>query len=293
LTRAGEPKPPGSRPAERGPNLLGDLARAGLPRYLLMPGDPERVSLMARQWSKAREHPLPRGFRAATGQFNGVALASLASGMGAPSLELMLTEAVQAGAETIIRVGTTGSLHAHIENGHLIVNEAAVRLDGTTDFYARPEYPAAASYEVTLALVEACERLSVPYHVGIAATTSSFFVGQGRMASGFRGRGGADVVAEMREAGVLNFEMEGSALFVLARLLGVRAGMVTSVIGNRVSGEWADRGGTERACRVAAEAVTILAEWDRLKEASSARSYFPSLGRGPRVSEEEERRTRG
>jgi uridine phosphorylase len=275
--RPGEPEPRRLQPAEVGPNLLGDLARTGLPRYLLMPGDPDRVSLMAQQWDGAREHALPRGFRAATGQFGGVALAALSSGMGAPSLELMLVEAVQAGARTIIRVGTTGSLHAHVENGHLIVNEAAVRLDGTTGFYARPEYPAAASYDVTLALVEACERRSVPYHVGVGATTSSFFAGQGRAALGFEGRGAA-LVQELRELGVLNFEMEGAALFVLARALGVRAGMVASVIANRVSGEWDDRGGEERACRVAAEAVAILAEWDHLKQTRGARNYFPSLG---------------
>lgn len=43
--------------------------------------------------------------------------------------------------------------------------------------YAPQSYPAAASYEMVLALIEACERLAVTYHVGVSATVASFIRG--------------------------------------------------------------------------------------------------------------------
>jgi uridine phosphorylase len=68
----------------------------------------------------------------------------------------------------------------------------------------------------------------------------------------------AGLLEEMRRAGVLNFEMEAATLFTLARLFGLRAGAVCSVIAHRITGEWNDAGGMERACRVANHAVALL-----------------------------------
>ncbi len=84
------------------------------------------------------------------------------------------------GADTFIRVGSTGAIQPGIEIGDLIIAKAAVRLDGTSKQYVRVEYPAVADLEVTLALIEAAESLDVRYHVGITASTDSFYLGQGR-----------------------------------------------------------------------------------------------------------------
>ena len=59
--------------------------------------------------------------------------------------------------------------------------------------------------------------------------------------------------------------MEAAARCILARLIGLREGAVCTVVANRVTGEWDERGGIERAYKVGSEAVRILAEWDRRK----------------------------
>jgi uridine phosphorylase len=285
----GDPSSPGRRSADRsgptrgpdaetGPLLFGPLHSVGLPRYVLLPGDPDRVDLLAGLWEEARTYDLSRGYRAAVGYYRGEPLAALSTGMGGPSLELALTEAARLGGDTFIRVGTAGALQPQLRNGDLVVDEACVRLDGTSAAYVRPEYPAVASLEVTQALVEACRRLGVRYHVGVGATTASFFAGQGRAnPAGYEPPDVRAVLEEMRGAGVLNFEMEGATLLTLARLLGLRAGQLCSVIAHRLTGEWTDAGGIERACRVASEAVTVLAGRDGAPDRRRA-SPWPGQG---------------
>lgn len=241
-------------------NALRDL---GLPRYVLLPGDPDRVDLMARQWDDAKVIELPRGYRAASGVYKGAKIGAVCTMMGAPALDRILTDLAALGVDTFIRVGTCGTLKAEIEPGSLIIHDSAVRLDGTTHLYVRSEFPAVASYEVTFALADAARSNNAAYAVGTGATTGSFFVGQGRPAyNDYMSPEGERIFEEMTRAGVLNFEMETAALLTLSRLFGLRAGSVCSVIANRVTGIWADNGGIERACLVAAETVKNLTAWD-------------------------------
>jgi uridine phosphorylase len=246
--------------------------------YMLMPGDPDRISVMAHMWDKAEEYPQQRGYRAAIGEYKGAKVSAMTSGVGAPSMEWKLTEAAEAGAHTIIRVGTTGGIQEGIECGDLIINDACIRLDGTTNLYVRPEFPATASFEVTMALVEAAESFGYRYHVGTGCTSGSFYAGQGRTAFGGYKLSGTDTFFEdIRKMGVLNFEMEAAALLTFARLFKLRAGVVASVIAQRLTGKWDDAGGEERACRTGAEALSILSAWDQKKKKAKKMYFFPGI----------------
>ena len=153
-------------------------------------------------------------------------------------MERVLTEAAMLGADTFIRVGTTGALQENIKNGDLVINEASVRLDGTSRMLVREEFPAVASYEVTLALVEACETLGFPFHVGVGATTASFYGGQGRRSyGGYWQSSMTPLIEDLTEAKVLNFEMEASTLFRLATISGAKAGTICAAFNNRITDE--------------------------------------------------------
>ncbi len=239
------------------------LRELDLPRYVLLPGDPDRVDLMASQWDDSKVISLPRGYRAASGTYKGARIGAVSTMMGAPSLDIILADLARIGIDTFIRVGTCGTLKEDIETGSLIINDASVRLDGTTHFYVRNEFPAVASFEVTFSLVDAAVANDVSYRVGTGATSGSFFAGQGRPGyNGYMSLEGERILEEMKRAGVLNFEMETAALLTLSRLYGFRAGSVCSVIANRVSGVWGENGGVARACKVAADAVKRLTDWD-------------------------------
>lgn len=251
-----------------------------IPEYVLLPGDPKRVSLMASQWDEGtQEQDLIRGYRSAIGQYKGTPLAAFSTGIGAPSSEGTIMSLASSGVHTYIRVGTTGAIQENIKIGDIIINDSSVRLDGTSRFYVRDEYPAAASFEVTMALVQACENLGLPYHVGTGCTCGSFYAGQCRTSfGGYRPSHLDNEFQDMKAAKVLNFEMEGAGLFTMARIFGLRAGMCASVIAHRLTGEWDDASiGEKNACLAGAEAIRILTEWDVKKHKARKAYFFPGL----------------
>lgn len=235
--------------------------------YVLLPGDPGRVSRIARYWDEARLVGDHRGFVSYTGRYKGVGVSAVSTGIGGPSTAIVVEELLRLGAHTFIRVGTTGAIVDYIDVGDLVINIASVRMEGTSRAYVMPEYPAVASLDVTLALVFAAENLGVRYHVGIGASTDSFYVGQER--PGFKGyippwsRGLMELLRSVR---VLNFEMEASTIFTLANIYGARAGSICAVVANRPKDILVPEAGVDDAIKVANEAVVILNEWDKLEE---------------------------
>mgnify|MGYP000183124450 FL=1 len=253
------------------------VKRGGVARYVLMPGDPDRVPKIAKHWDEGSEVSFHREFRVWNGKVKGVPVTACSTGIGAPSTAIAVEELARAGADTFIRVGSTGAIQRGIRIGDLIISVAAVRLEGTSYQYAVPGYPAFASPEVVMALIEAAENLGVRYHVGVTASTDSFYTGQGR--AGFRGyewSRSKQVLADLKSMGVLNFEMEASVIFTLAGIYGLRAGAVCAVFANREENEFGVAGEHEAAA-VACEAVRILSEWDELKEKNGKKLFYPGL----------------
>lgn len=237
-----------------------------MPRYMLLPGDPNRVEVMKAQWDPGAEtYELDRRELAASGTFMGSPIGACATGMGGGSAEIYLTDLIARGSDTFIRVGTTGTIQEDVKLGDIIINDACVRLDGTSDHYVMKEFPAAADYRVTAALVKACEQLGYSYHVGTGCTCASFYTGQCRPTIGGYYPSRLDALfADLKAARVLNFEMEAATILTMARLFGKRAGMCAVVIAHRITGEWLEDPEAEaRACKAAALALHILAEEDR------------------------------
>ncbi|WP_456366927.1 uridine phosphorylase [Thermococcus sp.] len=246
-------------------------------RYVLLPGDPGRVPKISSLWDEAREIAFHREYRTHTGKYKGVPISVTSTGIGGPSTAIAVEELAAIGADTFIRVGSTGAIQPGMEIGDLIIAKAAVRLEGTSKQYVRVEYPAVADLEVTLALIEAAETLGVPYHIGITASTDSFYLGQGRPGlNGYFPSFARNLLDDLRQANVTNFEMEAATLYTLAGIYGLRAGCVCSVFANRVTNEFGTKGEKEAAL-VASEAVKILHEWDEKKEKAGKKVWFPGL----------------
>jgi len=251
----------------------GDLAE-----YLLVPGDPDRVPKIAQFWDFAKEVSCHREFRSFTGEYKGVPVSALSSGIGPACVAIVVNEASRIGVSTFIRVGSTGAIQKGINCGDVIISSAAVRLDFTSNCYVMPEYPAAGSYEVLLALVEAAESLDVSnYHVGVTATTADFYAGQNRSVAKTPASQIMDLLSTLQKAGVLNFEMETATLYTLASLYGLRAGSICAVYANRCTQEVKPEAGEENAIKIANEATKILQEWDKRKLQRKKQWLFPSL----------------
>jgi len=254
----------------------GDLAE-----YILLPGDPERVQRIATRLENVEGLRQHREFASVTGMYRGERVSVVSTGIGTDNVEIVVAEILAITERpTFIRVGSCGALQPEIAVGDLIISSGSVRLEATTGFFVHEGYPAVADYEAVAALVEAAAELGHRAHVGITATAPGFYGAQGRPIPRLPIRY-PDLAEEMARQRVLNFEMEASALLVLAGLAGSRAGVVCAVYAHRPSGDFADgeaRNRAEAACvETGLEGLRNLAAMDRQKRAVGADRWRPSL----------------
>ncbi|WP_080835282.1 nucleoside phosphorylase [Cohnella massiliensis] len=226
--------------------------------YVLLPGDPARVDLIGGLFDSYEIVGANREFKIGTGDFKGDSVSVCSTGIGGPSTEIAVLELLQLNAKCLLRIGGTAAIQEGIDCGDLIINTGSVRLGGSTNHYARPEYPALAHYAVVQALIEACKELGYRYHLGIGATTSSFYNGQGRSVS--RHNYSENIIEEMQGLGVLNLEMESETILTLASLMGAYAGTLLVVHANRATNKWlVDYEESQlKLCKAALRAVQIL-----------------------------------
>lgn len=208
----------------------------------IVPGDPERVRKIAEMLDNPRFLACHREFTSWLVELDGHPIVICSTGIGGPSTSIAVEELAQLGIRTFLRIGTTGAIQPHIHVGDILITTAAVRLDGASLHFAPMEFPAVADFTCTTALVAAAEAMQVRQHIGITASSDTFYPGQerydtysGRVVERFRGS-----MAEWQAMGVMNYEMESATLLTMCASQGLRAGMVAGVIVNRTQREIPD-----------------------------------------------------
>lgn len=259
-----------------------DLGPGELAEYVLLPGDPDRTARIATRLESIELERRNREFASVTGTYKGLRVSIVSTGIGTDNVEIVLAEILAITERpTFIRVGSCGALQPEIKAGDLCIAAGAVRLETTTSWFVSDGYPAVADYEAVVALVEAASRLGHPYHVGITATSPGFFGAQGRPIPQLPIRY-PDLAADMARQRVMNFEMEASAVLVLAGLARCRAGVVCAVFAQRNTGDFVTgdaKQAAESACvETGLEALRILADMDRRKVEAGTDRWRPSLG---------------
>jgi purine-nucleoside phosphorylase len=210
---------------------------------VLLPGDPNRATWIAERFDggagAARQVNTHRGLLGYTGTYKGVPVSVQTSGMGAPSIAIVVEELLRLGARRLIRVGTCGGIGRGIKTGEIVIATAATPVDGATATYLHGEpYAPTADFELIRALVDTSVAHGQKPHVGQVATVDVFY------------NPDSDYFSKWRSRGVLAFEMESSVLYYLA----ARA----------------------RAAGAEVAAATILTVSDILsEEATSEESYLP------------------
>ncbi|MEM3342061.1 MAG: nucleoside phosphorylase [Thermoplasmata archaeon] len=152
-----------------------DISPEELAKDILIVGDPDRVTVIAEEFFVKKEvEVFHRGLRTITGWTkDGLRVTATTSGMGTPSLEIVLNEivllnevnlATRTRKDTfeqinIIRVGTSGGLQRETKLGTPVITAYAVGLDNTGLFYDagyQSEKCRVIEEKVTEALRKAC-----------------------------------------------------------------------------------------------------------------------------------------
>lgn len=208
----------------------------------IVPGDPKRVEKIARLMDNPVHLASLREYTSWRGEIDGKAVIVCSTGIGGPSTSIAVEELAQLGIRTFLRIGTTGAIQEHINVGDILVTTAAVRLDGASLHFAPLEFPAVSDFECMNALYKAAKDNGSTVHVGVTASSDTFYPGQerydtytGRVTRRFKGS-----MKEWQEMGVMNYEMESATLLTMCASQGLRAGMVAGVIVNRTQQEIPD-----------------------------------------------------
>lgn len=234
---------------------------------VILVGDPGRVAMVSKFFSSIECHHESREFVSTTGIYNGKRVTALSTGIGTDNIDIVMTE-LDALANvdfetrevkpehrtlTILRIGTSGAIHADIPLGSYVFSHYSVGVDGLINWYEdRDSYSNLAIEEAFKEHVHWNKHLPDPYFIkasdklidrfkdatvkGVTISAPGFYGPQGRVVriplampnmledfESFR----------FGEYRITNFEMEGSALAGLAAHLGHEAGTVCCIIANR------------------------------------------------------------
>lgn len=205
-------------------------------KYAILPGDPGRVPLIASYLDEAKFLASNREYTTFIGKLQGETVLVTSTGIGGASASIALEELNMIGVDTILRVGTCGGMQENVYSGDIIIATAAVRAEGTSKEYAPIDFPAAADFTLTSALVSAAKKFGARYHTGIVHSKDSFY-GQHNPSS-------MPVSYELENkweafirCGVLASEMETAALFTVSAVRGIKAGSVLLAIWNQERGK--------------------------------------------------------
>lgn len=175
-------------------------------------GSPERAKQIGEQLDDAQEIAYFREYRTINGYYKGKLMTVCSHGVGASGAAVCFEELIKAGAKQIVRVGTAGSYHEHLPPGSLIIADSAIRCDGLTKQLVPEGVPAIADFGLLQVINQVAKQHSVHYALGSVVTLDAFYAGPLAFPH-----------LLYRDCGALGAEMELAALYIIARLRGIKA----------------------------------------------------------------------
>lgn len=184
-------------------------------KYALLPGDPARLDRIIPFLDNIKEEKFSREYRSLTGEYKGVRILAMSTGMGGTSTGIAVEELSRIGVKAMIRIGSCGTLQPQVNVGDMIIVNGAVRDDGASQTYIDPTFPAVPDTGLMLACIQAAQENGFSYHVGIARSHDSFYTDIND-----------EINAYWSAQGVLGCDMETAALFTIGHLRGIKTASI-------------------------------------------------------------------
>ena len=237
---------------------------------VIIVGDPSRVYRVSKHFDKIDFEMNRREFITHVGKYKGKRITVLSTGMGPDNIEIFFTELdalvnidlkkkvvkPEKKSLNIVRIGTSGAIQEDIPVGSHVVSEYGLGLDNLMCFYDyRPDdfeqriaekVQKATKLPFTPYLARGSDKLLARIGEGMikgnTITSPGFYAPQGR-----RIRLDLTYPKLLRDLNcfhykgfwLTNFEMETSALYAMAKMLGHEMLSVNAVIANRIQGTFA------------------------------------------------------
>ena len=196
--------------------MLG-LKAESLGPYALIPGPKERSQMLLGLLDNPTKNFTFLDYEMHTGTVNGKRVTVGNGGRFAPDTAMTTEILCAAGAESLIRIGSCGSLQEHVKIGDLVIVTGAIRGEGTTSYYVPKNFSTVANPEIVGALKAAAESLSVRYHLGWIFTTDALF------------QETPELIQELNEQRVTSIDMVTSTFLTIAQLREKKAGAILAV----------------------------------------------------------------
>jgi uridine phosphorylase len=209
-------------------DMLG-LKQDSLGPYALIPGPKERSDLILKTMADAQKNFSFLDYEMHTGNVDGKRVTVGNGGRFAPDTAITTEILCGAGAESLIRVGSCGSLQAHVKIGDLVIVTGALRGDGTSRYYVAENFSTVAHPAMVNALRRAADSLGVFYHLGWIFTTDALF------------QETPELIRQLNEQNISSIDMVTSTFLTIAQVRGKKAGAVLSVSDECLHGKFGFR----------------------------------------------------
>lgn len=237
---------------------------------IILVGDPKRVSVIESFLEDIEFKISNREYVSVTGLYKGKRITVVSTGVGIGNIDIVVNELdalvnidfkkrkikKELRKLNFIRIGTSGSLQKHIRVNSFVLSEKSIGFDNLMCFHKGDEKIVNKEFEDAFKRHIGADRLIFsPYVIdaskkllhklksnqtsaGITITSPGFYVPQGRE---LRLKAKVDDINERlsafahRESIIANYEMESSAIYGLAKLLGHEAVAICLIIANRLN----------------------------------------------------------
>jgi uridine phosphorylase len=239
---------------------------------VILVGDPDRVDMISKYFSKIEVKKQNREFKTHTGVFNGKRISVTATGIGTDNIDIVVNELdaitnidfktrmVKENRKSLnlVRIGTSGALQGDIAVDTPVISQMAIGFDGLLNFYANRNLVCDLEMEADFKKKLGWNpQLTSPYFIkgseqllqkvgfdirkGVTISAPGFYGPQGRVLRlPIQDPDINDKITHYEYQGlkITNYEMECSAIYGLSALLGHEAVTVCNIIANRIRGEY-------------------------------------------------------
>jgi uridine phosphorylase len=185
--------------------------------YALIPGPKERSEMLLKLLDDPRKNFTFLDYEMHSGTLEGKRVTVGNGGRYAPDTAITTEILCGAGAQSLIRIGSCGSLQEHVKIGDLVIVTGALRGDGTSRYYVAENFSTKAHADVIDALKAAAEGVKVRYHLGRIFTTDALF------------QETPELIQQLSEQNLSGIDMVTSAFLTIAQVRGKKAGAVLAV----------------------------------------------------------------